>query len=548
MKKAFLLLFTLFLAGATFATHVVGGSIKVDWVAMNQYKVTVTVYRDCHPGSSSMPSTLNLGIYQKGTNLLVGSTHTLSSPVITANLPFGDDCYTPTDLCVDQGVFVSSTITLPNYAPGYYLSTAIYARNNIIDNLDNPGTQGMTFYAEIPDPALGQNSSPQWGPYPEDAYLCIGNTKDFDFGVTDPDGDSLVYHLVDPLYSSGSTSTPGPYTPVTWNTAGGFSLANICGGAPPMSVDPVTGVISASPAAAGVYVFAVQVEEWRGGVKIGETRNDVQYSALNCVFDSAPDLYVGDSDTLTADLGQTFCFDIVVLDEDLGDTLALSVLFPETEELGAVLFLDESNTYNYYDPAAGWLSTTTSGNTLYDPTYDLYYDTTSVALRYCWETECGDELVSAPYEVELLAFSIGCSGFSDTISKTIYLDVQPIENGFDYMPNVFTPNGDGHNDELKLVGIADPCYDSVLIEIYNRWGQLVFEDQILPEDGREIIWDGKNKGGNLVAEGTYFLWIRGQYGGEIIEETTEYLGFDAGGNPKIYPLIENFPVTVLHGK
>lgn len=526
MKKLLLALTALTIIGTANATHVVGGSIQTNWVSANNYTFTVTVYRDCHVGSSPMPTSLTVGVYQADTDLLVGSTFTISSPVITANLPFGDECYTPTDMCVDQGIFTSGIINLPNHAAGYYVSTAIYARNNIITNLDNPGSQGMTFYAEIPDPALGQNSSPQWGPYPLDAYLCIDNLKEFDFGVTDPDGDSLVYSLVSPLYAASSGTSAGPYADVTWNTPT-YSLANICGGTPPMSINSNTGVVSASPDAAGVFVFAVRVEEYRGGVKIGETRNDVQYNALNCVFDQAPTLYVGEQDTLVAELGQQFCFDMVILDDDEGDTLALSIDAASTISEGAIFFLDTNNTYNYYNTSNSmWESIVTSGNTVYDTVNNWFIDTGSVGLRYCWQTECGDELVSAPYEVGLSAFSIGCSGHSDTMSVTVYLDVRPIEDGYEYTPNVFSPNNDGYNDIFKLAGIPDPCYDEIKVEIYNRWGQLVYDFEILPESGDLIEWDGKNKGGNYVAGGTYYLWIKGQYGGVEVEE--------------------HFPVTVVY--
>lgn len=528
MKKLLLSLLAFGLLGTASATHVVGGSIQVDWVAANQYTITVTVYRDCHPGSSAMPGSVTVGVYDQVTNALIGSTINISSPVITPNLPFGDECYTPTDMCVDQGVFTSGTVFLSDNPNGYYISTAIYARNNIITNLNNPGSQGMTFYAEIPDPALGQNSSPQWGPYPLDAYLCIDNTKTFDFGVIDPDGDSLAYSLVDPLYAGSSGTTPGPYTPVTWDTPT-YSLANICGGAPPMSIDPITGEISATPDAAGVFVFAVAVEEYRGGVKIGEVRNDVQYNALNCVFDQAPELYVGQSDTLVADLGQTFCFDVAVLDDDEGDTLALYVNAASTFALGAAFEFDPANTYDYWNSSTMmWETITTSGSTTYDTVNQWFVDTGSVGMTYCWATECGDELVSAPYEVDLLAFSIGCSGHSDTIAKTVYLDVRPLSNGYEYTPNVFSPNGDGVNDVFTLVGVPDPCYDDIKVEIYNRWGQLVYQGEILPESGDVISWDGTNEQGNTVSDGTYFLWIKGQYGGMEVEE--------------------NFPVTVLTSK
>ena len=66
-----------------------------------------------------------------------------------------------------------------------------------------------------------------------------------------------------------------------------------------------------------------------------------------------------------------------------------------------------------------------------------------------------------------------------------------------YVPNAFTPNGDGLNDVLKLipVGIKQLKY----FNIYNRWGQLVFSTAD-PSKG----WDGTVAGQQ---QGTFvFVW------------------------------------------
>ena len=67
------------------------------------------------------------------------------------------------------------------------------------------------------------------------------------------------------------------------------------------------------------------------------------------------------------------------------------------------------------------------------------------------------------------------------------------------VPNVFTPNGDGQNDEFRVM------YRSIVefhCWIYNRWGHLVYEFTD-PAKG----WDG-NIGGSPAAEGAYFYVIR----------------------------------------
>ena len=72
-----------------------------------------------------------------------------------------------------------------------------------------------------------------------------------------------------------------------------------------------------------------------------------------------------------------------------------------------------------------------------------------------------------------------------------------------YAPTAFTPDGDGMNDEFKLISPTD-LFSFKLI-IFNRWGQQVFESNDLYHG-----WDGTYKGaepqvGTFVWKATYQL-------------------------------------------
>jgi gliding motility-associated-like protein len=65
------------------------------------------------------------------------------------------------------------------------------------------------------------------------------------------------------------------------------------------------------------------------------------------------------------------------------------------------------------------------------------------------------------------------------------------------VPTAFTPNSDGFNDTWELVVSSDKypqlpkvgdIYPNVTVEIYNRWGELIF----VSENGYEEEWDGKD--------------------------------------------------------
>lgn len=63
-----------------------------------------------------------------------------------------------------------------------------------------------------------------------------------------------------------------------------------------------------------------------------------------------------------------------------------------------------------------------------------------------------------------------------------------------YIPNSFTPNGDGMNDTF---GIAGEAIQEFRMQIFNRWGQLIFESA-----NANQRWDGTFMG-ELVPEGAY---------------------------------------------
>ena len=70
------------------------------------------------------------------------------------------------------------------------------------------------------------------------------------------------------------------------------------------------------------------------------------------------------------------------------------------------------------------------------------------------------------------------------------------------VPNVFTPDNDGVNDFFRIEGI-NKCQDYEML-IYNRWGQLVFQTNLVHGNG----WDGRSFTGEEVPEGIYFFLLR----------------------------------------
>ncbi len=79
------------------------------------------------------------------------------------------------------------------------------------------------------------------------------------------------------------------------------------------------------------------------------------------------------------------------------------------------------------------------------------------------------------------------------VSNSPYCKVQDTVNvivdvncGDFFIPNVFSPNGDGLNDVINVHG---RCIQTFNLQIFNRWGEKVFETSTLSES-----WDGTFRG------------------------------------------------------
>ena len=85
-------------------------------------------------------------------------------------------------------------------------------------------------------------------------------------------------------------------------------------------------------------------------------------------------------------------------------------------------------------------------------------------------------------------------GCVDSIQKALFVYYTPAV----FIPTAFTPNGDGNNETFGIVGegISD---EEFRMEIYNRWGNLVFETNEISEE-----WNGRwNNTGEVAQNGTY---------------------------------------------
>ena len=63
-----------------------------------------------------------------------------------------------------------------------------------------------------------------------------------------------------------------------------------------------------------------------------------------------------------------------------------------------------------------------------------------------------------------------------------------------YVPNAFSPNGDGTNDELVVYADPDKVTRIKTFLVFSRWGETVFEYHNFEPNNPAYGWDGTHRG------------------------------------------------------
>ena len=94
------------------------------------------------------------------------------------------------------------------------------------------------------------------------------------------------------------------------------------------------------------------------------------------------------------------------------------------------------------------------------------------------------------------------NGISCSNSAQVTIDVlNSCDNGIIFVPNTFTPNGDGLNDIFMIRGIAATKID--YFRVLDRWGRLVFEATSGVPNDPQWGWDGTDRQGKKLNPDVY---------------------------------------------
>ncbi|HHB77732.1 MAG TPA: T9SS type B sorting domain-containing protein [Saprospiraceae bacterium] len=131
--------------------------------------------------------------------------------------------------------------------------------------------------------------------------------------------------------------------------------------------------------------------------------------------------------------------------------------------------------------------------------------------------DCTSVSVTPYHTTEYFISSIDQYGCQYVDSVTVYVDAT--KNVF--IPNAFSPNGDGANDLFRI--FTDKGVDAIpYLKIYDRWGNLVYWGKDLRPNDSSQGWDGTFKGRKLdpavfvyVTEVSFLNGEKGVFSGDV---------------------------------
>ena len=531
------------------ASHIVGGEVYYDSLGNDMYRVTFEIYRDCSGATFDAP--LEFTVFNDDGSIF--SVYSIALPVPdTLAVIYDNPCVTPpTDVCIERAIYIT-TITLPTTPDGYYIvyQRCCWAAN--IQNIVTPGDWGITINCDVPGSNLvsQDNNSARFNEYPP-IVLCSGQTLNFDHSASDFDGDSLVYYMCTPQtmnISAGAMPNPEaaePYADVPW--VAGFSGIQPYGAGSNVVIDSQTGMMDITPSQLGTFVAAVCVDEYRNGVLINHKSRTFGYRVMDCQVEEPMQVDLLGAGSLIEDCGAA---GFIVSRDDSTDAVILQIFLsgtatngtdfnfiPDTlimpigigtDTISITPYLDgilEGNETLIFNIVVenicdGTFDTTTAYITIVD--YIDMVIATEDSINVCGEMgEFGELWVSVlngvgPYYYEWAPTNYANNdtiifpgsdlgpnltlmyvAVVDQCGKIIQSEPIKVYNRCPLgPPNVITANGDGINDLFIIQNIED--YNNVLLQIFNRWGNLVYENASYQND-----WDGTDKSGADLIDGVY---------------------------------------------
>ena len=269
LLKLLMVLVAVFAVHTSKASHNTGGTITYECIAPNQYKVVITLFRDCSGIPLALPPTIT------ATNTCGASIDINIFPVAGTGAPIRAECDNEPTTC-DGG----TRYGVQKYQGfGFFTIPATTANNcqvwkfvhdDCCRNTNNTAPTGGAIHLEtfmynrVAGNPLFCNNSPTFA-FPYIPAYCLNEPIVFNTGVTEVDGDSLAFALVPALTAAGVSIVYAP----------GLSPTQPVFVTSPLVIDSL-GNIRFSTNVVQVGIFAIRIREYRAGQIICELTLDIQ--------------------------------------------------------------------------------------------------------------------------------------------------------------------------------------------------------------------------------------------------------------------------------
>jgi gliding motility-associated-like protein len=117
---------------------------------------------------------------------------------------------------------------------------------------------------------------------------------------------------------------------------------------------------------------------------------------------------------------------------------------------------------------------------------------------------CADCLqpFAKPYKSQKIKLQVmSQNGCEDSTFSQILVNTQP----HFYVPNVFSPNNDGKNDQFTIFSKSGQVNTILSLQVFNRWGSMVFQRTNFDSNNTALGWDGSFNN-EVLPDGVYVYW------------------------------------------
>ncbi|BDS12903.1 T9SS type A sorting domain-containing protein [Aureispira anguillae] len=318
--------------GTIQATHISGGEFSYECLGNDQYRIKLSLYRDCSGVGMPTQETININSANCGASLgnvtlSLDTMYEVFAPQTCACPGWATTCsggmLPGTEVYIYCGI-----VTLPQTCTDWMVSWSSCCRNSSISNLTSTGN--MYIEAMINNTIC--NSSPVFTISPI-AYLEAGECYNYSYGVLDPEGDSLHYALTCPLQGANNCISNiaglSPTQPFYTNPANSLGFDQ--------STGQMTFCLDSSQSQ--FAITAITVYQILNGDTIGYVQRDAAFIVYNNAIANAP---VAVATSPNAVSGGTYNVANNSFEVCAGQALSFEIIAYDPE--GNPVLIDSSNT------------------------------------------------------------------------------------------------------------------------------------------------------------------------------------------------------------